>query len=106
MLKSAYIIDNVAVPAISCPHSVRSVRRGELPRDTQCALNLINPIQTCSCSHMPVTNALKERAKTHARSRVSNGKDILPGVDGRSLIARRYRDISFEIFADAGGIDQ
>src|ERR1039458_951908 len=55
---------------------------------------------------MPVTNALKERAKSHARSRVSNGKDLLPGVDGRSLIARRYRDISFAIFADAGGIDQ
>lgn len=55
---------------------------------------------------MPVTNALKERAKTHAKSRVSNGKDILPGVDGRSMVARRYRDISFAIFADAGGVEQ
>ena len=55
---------------------------------------------------MPVTNALKERAKSHARSRVSNGKDILPGVDGRSQISRRYRDISFAIFQDAGGVEQ
>jgi len=55
---------------------------------------------------MPVPSAIKERAKSHARSRVSNGKDILPGTDGRSLIARRYRDISFAIFADAGGIEQ
>jgi hypothetical protein len=37
---------------------------------------------------------------------VTNGRDILPGVDGRSLIARRYRDISFAIFQDAGGVEQ
>jgi hypothetical protein len=55
---------------------------------------------------MPTVSAIKERAKTHARSRVSNGRDILPGVDGRSLIARRYRDISFAIFQDAGGIER
>src|ERR1035437_1122691 len=46
------------------------------------------------------------RAKPTACSRVTNGRDILPNVDGRSVIARRYRDISFAIFADAGGIDQ
>jgi hypothetical protein len=46
------------------------------------------------------------RAKPSARSRVSNGKDLLPGIDGRSIIARRYRDISFAIFQDAGGIEQ
>src|ERR1019366_8719293 len=46
------------------------------------------------------------RAKPTACSRVTNGRDILPNVDGRSVIARRYRDISFAIFQDAGGIDQ
>src|ERR1019366_5263909 len=46
------------------------------------------------------------RAKPTACSRVTNGRDILPGVDGRSIIARRYRDISFAIFADAGGVEQ
>jgi hypothetical protein len=30
-------------------------------------------------------------------SRLSNGRDILPDVDGRSLIARRYRDITSAI---------
>jgi hypothetical protein len=32
--------------------------------------------------------------KSHTRSRVSNGHDVLPNVDGRSTIARRYRDIA------------
>jgi hypothetical protein len=55
---------------------------------------------------MPTVSAIKERAKTHARSRVSNGKDILPDVDGRSMVARRYRDISNSIFTDQGGIER
>jgi hypothetical protein len=38
-----------------------------------------------------------------ARSAVSNGRDLLPGVDGRSLVARRYRDIVIAIFIDQGG---
>ena len=46
------------------------------------------------------------RAKPTACSRVTNGRDILPNVDGRSVIARRYRDISFAIFQDAGGIEK
>jgi hypothetical protein len=37
------------------------------------------------------------------KSRVSLGKDILPDCDGRSTIARRYRDISAAILADQGG---
>ena len=44
--------------------------------------------------------------KSHARSRISNGVDLLPNVDGRSLVARRYRDISGAIIVDQGGIDQ
>jgi hypothetical protein len=47
----------------------------------------------------------RERQK-HARSRVSNGGDVLPNVDGRSLIARRYRDIQNAILADQAGADQ
>ena len=38
-----------------------------------------------------------------ARSRVTNGADILPGVDGRSLLARRYRDIADAVLADQAG---
>jgi hypothetical protein len=44
-------------------------------------------------------------AKRKNRSRVSNGRDILPGVDGRSLMGRRYRDISAQIIHDQGGLD-
>jgi hypothetical protein len=44
-------------------------------------------------------------AKAQARSRISNGLDILPNVDGRSTIARRYRDISYAIVSDMGGAD-
>src|SRR5271170_578037 len=39
------------------------------------------------------------------RSRIPNGSKTLPDVDGRSTIARRYRDISSAIVADQGGID-
>ncbi len=45
--------------------------------------------------------------KSKARSRVSNGNELLPGdVDGRSAIARRYRDISSAILLDQGGADR
>jgi hypothetical protein len=44
--------------------------------------------------------------KSHTRSRVSNGHDVLPNVDGRSVIARRYRDITTAILIDQGGADR
>jgi hypothetical protein len=37
---------------------------------------------------------LAEVRPANNRSRVSNGVDILPHCDGRSLVARRYRDIA------------
>jgi hypothetical protein len=43
--------------------------------------------------------------KIYARSRLTNGKDLLPNIDGRTLIARRYRDIYSAIAADQGGFD-
>jgi hypothetical protein len=41
-----------------------------------------------------------------ARSRVTNGKDILPGIDGRSPTARRYRDICAQVALDQGGAER
>lgn len=41
-------------------------------------------------------------SSAHARSAVTNGKIFLQGVDGRSLIGRRYRDIANAIEADQG----
>jgi hypothetical protein len=37
---------------------------------------------------------------------VSNGKDWLAGVDQRSSIARRYRDLMAEAIADSGGLSE
>ena len=46
------------------------------------------------------------RRKPEARSRVGNGKTLLPMVDGRSVTARRFRDLYEDIAADLGGVDQ
>ncbi len=54
---------------------------------------------------MPATRTSLAERKAMARSRVSNGSDLLPDVDGRSIIARRYRDISSAILSEQGGED-
>jgi hypothetical protein len=46
------------------------------------------------------------RRPRHTHNRVTNGSDILPGIDGRSGIARRYRDIVDAILVDQGGADR
>jgi len=50
-------------------------------------------------------DACNPRAKV-ARSRVSNHADLLPGLDGRSSAARRFRDLVSAFVADMGGLDQ
>ena len=45
------------------------------------------------------------RRKPEARSRVGNGKTLLPMVDGRSVTARRFKDLVEDIAADLGGKD-
>jgi hypothetical protein len=50
-------------------------------------------------------NTSQAPRKPEARSRVTNGGDVLPGVDGRSVIARRYHDIASQILVDQGGAD-
>ena len=39
------------------------------------------------------------------RSRVTNGSKLLPLADGRSVTARRFRDLFEDICADLGGVD-
>src|ERR1700751_2611991 len=39
------------------------------------------------------------------RSAITNHRDMLPGIDGRSAGARRYRDLVLEIVADQGGVE-
>ncbi len=40
------------------------------------------------------------------RSRITNGKTLLPGIDGRSALARRFRDIAGQVATDLGGADR
>ena len=45
--------------------------------------------------------------KRYGRSRITNSNgELLPDIDGRSIIARRYRDIISAILVDQGGADQ
>ena len=41
--------------------------------------------------------------KPQAGTSVGNGKDILPGVDGRSVAMRRYKEILGQLVRDMGG---
>jgi hypothetical protein len=47
-----------------------------------------------------------ERRSSKQRSRMTNGTALLPNIDGRSAIARRFKDITNGILADQGGADQ
>jgi hypothetical protein len=40
------------------------------------------------------------------RSRITNGKELLPGIDQRSPQVRRYRDVLAALISDRGGLDQ
>jgi hypothetical protein len=42
---------------------------------------------------MPISRPQNESRSRSQRSRVTNGTDLLPGVDQRSALARRYRDL-------------
>jgi hypothetical protein len=47
--------------------------------------------------------AAKRSNRSRQKSRISNGSDLLPECDGRSAIARRYKDISVAILSEQGG---
>lgn len=53
---------------------------------------------------MLAASATIDTHKPQGRSRVSNGSAVfLEGVDGRSVLARRYRDILGQLVTDLGG---
>jgi hypothetical protein len=59
-----------------------------------------NPVSsTRKPAHNGHSISLEARRKI-ARSRITRGCDILPDVDGRSLVARRYREIASAILVD------
>jgi hypothetical protein len=47
-----------------------------------------------------------EARKAKGRSRVTNHQDLLPGLDGRSSAARRFRDLINAFVVDQGGLDR
>jgi hypothetical protein len=54
----------------------------------------------------PIVRSPSASPPPAVRSRVTNHRDLLPGLDGRSASARRYRDLVNSYIADMGGIDQ
>ena len=51
------------------------------------------------------TLAQQARRKACGRSRVGNGAKLLPATDGRSMTARRFKDLVEDICGDLGGRD-
>jgi hypothetical protein len=49
-----------------------------------------------------VRNGVASRPAT-TRSRITNGKQLLVGIDGRSAEARRYKDLAMAYADDCGG---
>lgn len=50
-----------------------------------------------------MTSSAVTQAKPTGRSRIGNGKALLPDVDGRSAAMRRYKEILAQLTADMGG---
>jgi hypothetical protein len=64
--------------------------------------SIINGMDTGSPLDRPSVGA---RAPA-LRARVTNHKDLLPGLDGRTGAARRFRDLVNSYIADMGGLDR
>lgn len=54
---------------------------------------------------MPENRAVIGRVSPANRSRITNGTQLLAGVDGRAPAARRFRDLLNGFAADLGGFD-
>src|ERR1035437_1964592 len=54
-------------------------------------------------TNLSTSRAQIEKQSPRTRSRVSNGSAVLDGVDGRSAVARAYRDGLNELISDLGG---
>lgn len=44
-----------------------------------------------------------KNSRPNATGRVTSGRDILPGIDGRTIAAKRYRAIASQIVSDLAG---
>lgn len=52
-----------------------------------------------------VPQPVRSMKRGKGRSRVTNGSKLLPLADGRSVTARRFRDLYEDIATDLGGLD-
>jgi len=55
---------------------------------------------------MPIDHTQIAALSPTARSKLTNHRELLPGLDGRSAGARRFRDLIGQIVADQGGLDR
>ena len=60
-------------------------------------------VRLFEADRMPDDSPASSARKVQARSRVTNGKELLANIDGRSTDARRYRDLCFSFSDDCGG---
>ena len=64
-------------------------------------------ISTPDRGRIDATSSLIDRGrKARTRSLISNGSALLPNVDGRGPIYRRYKDIANAILSDQGGVNR
>lgn len=61
---------------------------------------------TTTAPDKPTAGRPPAARKAQARSRVSNGRDVLPGVDNRTMIARRFYDVCQALISDQAGLDR
>jgi hypothetical protein len=65
--------------------------------------NLLKENERSGRSNKPIYSRIRNLAKPTARTRITNGKELLPGIDGRSLWTRRFRDVLALHLSDLGG---
>jgi predicted phage gp36 major capsid-like protein len=63
-------------------------------------------INNCMDTSSPLDRPSVGGSAPALRARVTNHKDLLPGLDGRSATARRFRDLVNAFVADVGGFDR
>ena len=54
----------------------------------------------------PAEANVPDRPPKHTRARITNHRDLLPDLDGRSSAGRRFRDLVSAFIQDMGGLDQ
>ena len=65
-----------------------------------------SPVGSSDLATMPTRNTRPQPGdKRYGRSRITNGKALLPGIDGRSPWVRRCKDIIASHLSDLGGVD-